>query len=42
VVCSPSIQACKNNPEDLIPQAQIIAGATLVAKMLSAMNVVSY
>jgi len=42
VVCSPCIQALKIDPKDLIPQAQIIAGATLVAEMLSATNVVSY
>lgn len=42
MVCSPCIQARKINPEDLVPQAQIIAGATLVAEMLSATNVVSY
>jgi predicted peroxiredoxin len=42
VVCSRCVQARKINPEDLIPKAQIIAGATLVAEMLSATNVVSY
>ncbi len=42
LVCSPCIQARKIAPEDLIPQATIIAGATLVSEVASATNVVSY
>lgn len=42
MVCSPCIQARKINPDDLISQAVIIAGATLVTEILSATNVVSY
>jgi len=41
-VCSPCIQARKIKPEDLIPQGEVIAGATLVSEVLSATNVVSY
>ncbi|MFH1351057.1 MAG: DsrE family protein [Pseudomonadota bacterium] len=36
LVCSPCLQARKIAPEDLIPQAKIIAGATLVSEILSA------
>jgi len=42
LVCSPCIQARKIEPEDLVPQAEVIAGATLVSEVLSATNVVSY
>ncbi len=42
LVCSPCIQARKINPEDLVPKAEVIAGATLVSEVLSATNVVSY
>ena len=42
LVCSPCMQARKIQPEDLVPQAEVIAGATLVAEVLSATNVVSY
>jgi len=42
MVCSPCIQARKIGEEDLIPQAVVIAGGTLVAEMLSATNVVNY
>ena len=42
MVCSPCIQARKIDPESLISQAVIIAGATLVTEILSATNVVSY
>ncbi|MFH1481298.1 MAG: DsrE family protein [Pseudomonadota bacterium] len=42
LVCSPCLQARKINPDDLIPEAKIIAGATLVSEILSANNVVSY
>ena len=42
LVCSPCIQARKIEPEDLVPQSEVIAGATLVSEVLSATNVVSY
>ena len=42
MVCSPCIQARKIEEGDLIPQAKIIAGATLVNEILSATNVVTY
>jgi predicted peroxiredoxin len=42
MVCSPCIQARKINPEDLLSQAEVIAGATLVSEVLSATSVVSY
>jgi predicted peroxiredoxin len=42
MVCSPCLQARKIGADDLIPQATIIAGATLVSEVLSATNVVSY
>lgn len=42
MVCSPCMQARKITPEDLIPGATVIAGATLVAELLSATNVVTY
>lgn len=42
MVCSPCMQARKINPEDLLSQAEVIAGATLVSEVLSATNVVSY
>lgn len=42
LVCSPCLQARKISPEDLIPQAEVIAGATLVSEVLSATNVVTY
>ena len=42
MVCSPCLQARKIKPEDLIPEAVIIAGATLVSEVLSATNVVNY
>ena len=42
LVCSPCMQARKIEPEDLLSQAEVIAGATLVAEVLSATNVVSY
>jgi uncharacterized protein involved in oxidation of intracellular sulfur len=42
MVCSPCIQARKITPEDLIPGAMVIAGATLVSEILSATNVVTY
>jgi predicted peroxiredoxin len=42
MVCSPCIQARKINPEDLLPDSIVIAGATLVTEVLSATNVVSY
>ena len=42
LVCSPCIQARKIEPEDLLPQAEVIAGATLVSEVLSATNVVTY
>lgn len=42
LVCSPCMQARKINPEDLVPKAEVIAGATLVSEVLSATNVVSY
>ena len=42
LVCSPCMQARKIKPEDLVPQAEVIAGATLVSEVLSATNVVSY
>ncbi|MGD9034285.1 MAG: DsrE family protein, partial [Desulfobacteraceae bacterium] len=42
MVCSPCMQARKIKPEDLVPQAEVIAGASLVSEVLSATNVVSY
>ena len=42
MVCSPCLQARKIEAESLIPQAKIIAGATLVSEILSATNVVNY
>ena len=42
LVCSPCIQARKIEPGDLVPQSEVIAGATLVSEVLSATNVVSY
>lgn len=42
MVCSPCIQARKISPEDLLPQATVIAAATLVSEVLSATNVVNY
>jgi uncharacterized protein involved in oxidation of intracellular sulfur len=42
LVCSPCLQARKIKPEDLIPEGAIIAGATLVAEILSATNCLSY
>ena len=42
LVCSPCMQARKIKPEDLVSQAEVIAGASLVSEVLSATNVVSY
>jgi uncharacterized protein involved in oxidation of intracellular sulfur len=42
MVCSPCIQARKIKPEDLVPEAEVIAGASLVSEVISATNVVSY
>jgi uncharacterized protein involved in oxidation of intracellular sulfur len=42
MVCSPCIQARKIKPEDLVPEAKVIAGASLVSEVISATNVVSY
>jgi predicted peroxiredoxin len=42
MVCSPCIQARKIEPEDLLPESTVIAGATLVSEVLSATNVVTY
>lgn len=42
MACSPCIQARNIAPEDLIPQAMVIAGATLVSEVISATNVVNY
>lgn len=42
MVCSPCIQSRKIAPEDLIPQAAVMAGATLVTELLSATNLASY
>jgi predicted peroxiredoxin len=42
MVCSPCIQARNINPQDLIPQATVTAGATLVDEVLSATNVITY
>jgi uncharacterized protein involved in oxidation of intracellular sulfur len=42
LVCSPCIQARKIAPEDLIADADVIAGASLVSELLSATNVASY
>ncbi|MBW2000589.1 MAG: DsrE family protein [Deltaproteobacteria bacterium] len=42
MVCSPCMQARKIQPEDLIGEATVIAGATLVSEILSASNVVTY
>jgi uncharacterized protein involved in oxidation of intracellular sulfur len=42
MVCSPCIEARKIEPDDLLPEASVIAGATLVSEILSATNVVTY
>jgi uncharacterized protein involved in oxidation of intracellular sulfur len=42
MVCSPCIQARKIGSEDLIPQATVIAGATVVSEVLSATSVMTY
>ena len=42
MVCSPCLQARKIGEGDLIPEAKIIAGGTLVSETLSATNVVTY
>lgn len=42
MVCSPCLQARKIEADDLIPQARIIAGATVVSESISADNVLSY
>jgi uncharacterized protein involved in oxidation of intracellular sulfur len=42
MVCSPCIQARKIEPDALIAEATVIAGATLVSEVLSATNAVSY
>jgi uncharacterized protein involved in oxidation of intracellular sulfur len=42
MVCSPCIQARNIKPEDLIPEAEVIAGATLISEVLSATNVMCY
>jgi len=42
MVCSPCIQARKIDPKDLIPQAVIIAGGTIISEISSATNVVTY
>ena len=42
MVCLPCIQARKIAPKDLITQATIIAGATLVSEISSAINVITY
>jgi len=42
MVCSPCMVARKIKSEDLIPQAEVIAGAKLVSEVMSAKNVVSY
>jgi uncharacterized protein involved in oxidation of intracellular sulfur len=42
MVCSPCLQARKIGEGDLIPEAKIIAGGTLVSEMLSATSVVTY
>ncbi len=42
MVCSPCMQARNIAPKDLIPKAAVIAGATLVAEIAAAINVVNY
>ncbi len=42
MVCSPCLQARKITTEDLIPQATVIAGATLISEAFSATSVLSY
>ena len=42
MVCSPCIQARKIEPENLIPEATVIAGATLISESLSADSVLNY
>ena len=41
-VCEPCIKARQIAPEDLIPAARIVAGATLVEAFLNAQNVMVY
>jgi len=41
-VCEPCIKARQIVPEDLIPKAKIVAGATLVDAFLDAKNVLVY
>lgn len=42
MVCSPCLQARQIETDELIPQAQVIAGATVVAESLAADSVLSY
>lgn len=42
LVCSPCLQTRKIAAEDLIPQATVIAGATLISEAFSATSVLSY
>ncbi|MFC1895219.1 DsrE family protein [Thermodesulfobacteriota bacterium] len=42
MVCSPCLQARRIEEQDLIAQARVIAGATLVAEALSGASVLSY
>jgi uncharacterized protein involved in oxidation of intracellular sulfur len=41
-VCGPCIQARQISKEDLIEQAEIVAGATLIDAILDAKNVLTY
>ncbi len=41
-VCAPCIQARQIAPEDLIPEAKIVAGASVVDAFLEAQNVMVY
>ncbi len=42
MVCSPCLEARRITPQDLIPQATVIAGATLVSEILSATKAITY
>ncbi len=42
LVCSPCIQHRKMNPEALVPQAQVVAAATLTGEILTAKAVLNY
>jgi uncharacterized protein involved in oxidation of intracellular sulfur len=42
MVCSPCLMARKIDPSDLIPNAEVVAGATLVAEALESDSTITY